>query len=586
MKHIAVDFETSWTKERSIGTHGTFGYLAHPDTKIFMVAIYGDGISYVGEPEGAPWDEIRGNCVIAHNYTFEQAVFRECERRGIIKEPLNETGFCTADLSAYLQVPRNLLGAARELLGVALDKTTRDKFKGKDFDTLPQEVQIEIANYALMDAKACYCIWREFHHLWPEHERRLSDHTRLMGQRGVGLDIEAVRSGIRHLKEVLWEVEKGIPWSGDAPIMSLPAMRDACRKASIPAPESTAKNDESFQVWSQTYADRVPFVAAVARYRSVNRTLAVLEAMEARHNKGSLQFGLKYYGAHTGRWSGDSGYNIQNQKKGEVEGVNLRQCLIARPGKKLVVADYSQIEARVSLFYAQDTERLELVRQGMCLYEAAARRSLGYNLNIPLKEAAKKDPKYADLRQFSKARELSLGFGVGKEKFRAYAKTVAGIDLTAEEAEKAVKDWRASNPNFPKLWSRLEQGMRLSRKDPYFEVELPSGRFLRYFDVANMDGLTARVERGGTRLHFYGAKIFENIVQATARCLFAEAILRIENAGFPVVFHCHDEIVVEVPEEGAGQSQKEIERLMCITPAWAEGLPVGVESQLSDRYEK
>jgi hypothetical protein len=586
MKHIAVDFETSWTKERSIGTHGTFGYLAHPETKIFMVAIYGEGISYVGEPEGAPWDEIRGNCVIAHNYTFEQAVFRECERRGIIKEPLNETGFCTADLSAYLQVPRNLLGAARELLGVALDKTTRDKFKGKDFDTLPQEVQLEIANYALMDAKACYLIWRQYHHLWPEHERRLSDHTRMMGQRGVGLDVEAVCGGIRHLKEVLWAVEKEIPWSADSPIMSLPAMRNACRKAGIPAPESTAKNDESFQVWSQTYADQVPFVASVARYRSVNRTLAVLEAMNARNNNGSLQFGLKYYGAHTGRWSGDSGYNIQNQKKGEVEGVNLRQCLVARPGKKLVVADYSQIEARVSLFYAQDKGRLELVRQGMCLYEAAARRSLGYNLDIPLKEAAKKNPKYADLRQFSKARELSLGFGVGAVKFRAYAKTVAGINLTAEEAEKAVKDWRASNPNFPKLWSKLEQGMRNSRKDPYFEVELPSGRCLRYFDVANMDGLTARVERGGPRLHFYGAKIFENIVQATARCLFAEAILRIENAGLPVVFHCHDEIAVEVPEEGAGQFQKEIERLMCITPAWAEGLPVGVESQLSDRYEK
>jgi len=585
MKPIAVDFETSWTKDRSIGTHGTFNYLSHPETKIFMVAIYGDGVSYVGEPEDAPWDEVRGNLVIAHNYTFEHAVFRECERRGIIKEPLNETGFCTADMSAYLQAPRNLLGAARELLGVSLDKTTRDKFKGKDFDTLPIDIQLEISNYALMDAKACFHLYKRYHHLWPEHEQKLSDHTRLMGRRGVGLDVDAVRNGIQHLKQVLWEVEKQIPWSSEAPIMSIPAMHAACRKANIPAPESTAKNNESFQVWSQEYADKVPFVASLARYRSVNRTLAVLEAMEARQKDGSLQFGLKYYGAHTGRWSGDSGYNIQNQKKGEVEGINLRQCLIARPGKKLVVADYSQIEARVSLFYAQDHERLEMVRNGMCLYEAAARRSLGYDLPIPLKEAAKKDPKWGDLRQFSKARELSLGFGVGKDKFRSYAKTVAGIDLTSEEAEKAVREWRASNPAFPKLWSKLEQGMRMSRNDT-FELELPSGRVLRYFEVANMNGLTAKTERGGIRLHFYGAKIFENLVQATARCLFAEAILRIESAGFPVVFHCHDEIVVEVPEEDAGQSQKEIERLMCITPEWASTLPVGVESQLSDRYEK
>ena len=177
MKTYAVDFETTWTKDRSIGTHGVFQYLAHPETKIFMVAIYGEDLSYVGEPEDAPWEQLRGQHIVAHNYSFEHAVLRECERRGIIKEPLNEIGSCTADMSAYLQAPRNLLGAARELLGVALDKTTRDKFKGKNFEDLPAEVQKEIRDYALMDAKACFWLWKKYHHYWPEFERQLSEHT-------------------------------------------------------------------------------------------------------------------------------------------------------------------------------------------------------------------------------------------------------------------------------------------------------------------------------------------------------------------------------------------------------------------------
>lgn len=531
MKHIAVDFETSWTKDRSIGTHGTFGYLAHPETKIFMVAIYGEGISYVGEPEGAPWDEIRGNCVIAHNYTFEQAVFRECERRGIIKEPLNETGFCTADLSAYLQVPRNLLGAARELLGVALDKTTRDKFKGKDFDTLPQEVQLEIANYALMDAKACYLIWRQYHHLWPEHERRLSDHTRLMGGRGIGLDIEQVEKGIRHYKEVLWGLEKLIPWAGQDKIMSPPALKNACRKAGIPAPESTAKDDEQFQVWADAYADKVPFVAAVSKYRSVNRSLAVLEAMKVRYNGSRMQYGLKYCGAvPTFRWAGDSGLNVQNLSRDPVEGFHSRRMLIPGPGKKFVSADMSQIEPRVSLYLTGDHKQIELIRGGMCVYEAHARQTLGYNQSIPLKEAAKKDEAMNELRQFCKARVLGLSYGQFAKGFQAYAKTF-GIDLTLEQARDQVNQFKGANPLLADFWAQLEQGARMSKGDTY-SIELPSGRTMKYFDMSVTRGkhgpeYHARPVKGEHMTYYTYGKFHNNCLSGDTEVLTETGWIRL-----------------------------------------------------------
>jgi DNA polymerase I-like protein with 3'-5' exonuclease and polymerase domains len=407
---IALDTETTWTKDRGIGTHGVHAYVRHPETECFLVSLFDadTGLSFVGDPKDAPWEQLRGQNICCHNYSFDSAVLRELERRKVIPFPLEEKGFCTANLVAYLQAPRSLLGSSAELLGIGLDKTNRDKFKGKDYRTLPQTVKWEIAEYALKDAKACWLLWKKFGHLMPDVERRLSAHTTLMGDRGIALDIDGVEAGIRHYKEILWGLEKLIPWAKTAPIMSLPQMRAACVKAGIPAPESTAKNDESFQVWADQYAVRVPFVAALSKYRSVNRALSVLEAMRIRHVDDRLRYGLKYYGAvPTGRWAGDSGLNMQNFTRDAVEGVDIRQMLVAAPGKKFVSADLSQIEPRVSLLITGDHKQLDLVRNGMCVYEAHARQTLGYDLPIPMKDAAKKDDAIAKMRQFAKARCLS-----------------------------------------------------------------------------------------------------------------------------------------------------------------------------------
>jgi DNA polymerase I-like protein with 3'-5' exonuclease and polymerase domains len=899
MKPIAVDFETSWTKDRSIGTHGTFNYLSHPETKIFMVAIYGDGVSYVGEPEDAPWDEVRGNLVIAHNYTFEHAVFRECERRGIIKEPLNETGFCTADMSAYLQAPRNLLGAARELLGVSLDKTTRDKFKGKDFDTLPIDIQLEISNYALMDAKACFHLFKRYHHLWPEHEQKLSDHTRLMGRRGINLDIERLEQGIRHYKEVLWGLEKLIPWSGEEKLLSPIALKNACRKAGIPAPESTAKNDESFQVWADEYSSKVPFVAAVSKYRSVNRSLEVLEAMKIRLVGERMQYGLKYCGAvPTFRWSGDSGLNCvtgdhevltkegwvridqwnpdqeiaqwdmdgsisfvkaaakiqqlytgkmihvetnsisllatqdhrvvsqswkgdwgvlkansfltqrlsipvagklsqegddfwtpnkvklmvaltadgcitkkgrggisfgfrrqrkidrlllllkeegisfiqkdyfskgkkvtrfyipvadvpswwkkgfgswilrlssenlqtfldeivhwdgytnqrsntlalstrieseavwvmtaahllglntayanyprqakpmwfmylrkssgpkevrpshcreteeinvpvfcptvpssfwltrrkgkihvtgncQNLPRNEVEGINIRHMLVPAPGKKFISADMSQIEPRVSLYLTGDKDQLDLIRNGMCVYEAHGRQTLGYDLPISMKEAAKTDDKYNELRQFCKARILGLSYGQFAKGFQAYAKTF-GLELSLEEARDQVNQFKKANPKLANFWTQLEQGAKFSKNETY-EIDLPSGRSMKYFDMRVTRGkygaeFHARSVQGEAMTYYSFGKWHNNVCQGTARDVLGEAILRIENQiGLPIVLHVHDEVLVEVDEADAKDAQIEVARAMATSPDWMPGIPLTSDCKIFDRYEK
>jgi DNA polymerase I-like protein with 3'-5' exonuclease and polymerase domains len=591
---IALDTETTWTKDRSIGTHGVHAYVRHPDTECFMVSLYDGekGLAFVGHPKDAPWDRVRGQEICCHNYAFDAAVLRELERRKVIPFPLEEKGFCTANLAAYIQAPRSLLGASAELLKVGLDKTTRDKFKGKDFHTLPNPVKVEIANYALQDAKACWLLWKRFAHLQPEIERRLSDHTTMMGARGIALDLDGVEAGIRHYKEVLWGLEKLIPWADTAPVMSLPQMRSACLKAGIPAPESTAKNDENFQVWADQYAAKVPFVAAIAKYRSVNRSLSVLEAMQARYLDGRLRYGLKYFGAvPTGRWSGDSGLNMQNLPREAVEGVDIRNLLIAGPGKKFISADLSQIEPRVSLMVTGDTEQLDLIRGGMCVYEAHARQTLNYDLSESLKDAAKKDDSYAKMRQFSKARCLGLQYGQWGAGFQTYAKTF-GIELTLDEAKQQVRQFREANPKLVAFWNQLETGMRMSRGDT-FSIDLPSWRTLRYFDVAvtrNEKGFPdyrARPVRGESPTYYTFGKIFNNVIQGTSRDVLAEAVLAIEyELGLPVVLTVHDEVLVEADAADAADAQKEVSRIMARPPAWMPDLPLASDCFVSDRYEK
>jgi DNA polymerase len=274
--------------------------------------------------------------------------------------------------------------------------------------------------------------------------------------------------------------------------------------------------------------------------------------------------------------------------------VDLRGAIIPAPGKKFIVADLKQIEARVSLWYAEDWGQLELLRQGMDVYEAHARQTMGYSRPEKLADYVKSDDcpeKDRMLRQISKARVLGLGFGMGNVRLRDYAKAQLGVILTPSESKRIVDDFRAANPGIVAMWKRLDSAMRLhahrnarTNTNEPFEIELPSWRSLSYFDVNGSDeGIRARDEMNGTVTHWFGGKLAENVVQATARDVLAEAILRIEAAGHSVVLHVHDEVVVECDPS---VTDEQLHELMTVTPAWAPGLPVDSSVESADRYFK
>lgn len=350
---------------------------------------------------------------------------------------------------------------------------------------------------------------------------------------------------------------------------------------------------------------------------------------------------------NTGRWSGDSGLNMQNLRKDPlffddrgwlisdltrlkeisssptlppyvVDVLDIRSLFIARPGKKLIVSDLSQIEPRVLAYLVGDQKMLDLMRAGQSPYEAHARVTMGFTG----KNMKKEDKEgYA----LAKARVLGLGYQCGFEKFIVVAQVMAGIDITVNDpkevqavngtgepcfdregqpimvsgygytARKIVKDYRESNPGVVALWGSLDAAFKDSVGGD-FEMELPSGRKMMYREVRSeyrpvmeKDGkmrrkkvFTAMV--GDRRTVLYGGLLTENVVQATARDVFGEHLLQLDHApDIEVLFSVHDEAVNEVEQS---VSAKDVEGIMSRCPEWLRGCPIAAEAAELPHYKK
>lgn len=590
---IGVDFETYYDKEVSITVQGSYNYCRHPKFDAYMISIVDDqGNKWAGRPEEFDYASIckPGDIWVSHNKSFDKTVYEALVQNGKLPSVFPEEWHCSADLTAFLGFPRALDNASKFLLDEIPDKSTRDKMQGKKWEEMTPEFQKEVLEYATEDSRLCRDIFAKCGKHWPEIERKYSDHTVTMGNRGVPVNGDKIRDGIAKLKEQIWEAENEIPWKWDKDKtpLSPKALAKQCREIGIEAPKSLAMDSSECAEWEDKYGQKYSWVKAMRVWRRCNMIAKKLSAMEARikyDDPGWMAYNQLYGGAHTLRDSGSGGVNMQNLPRAEMFGVCIREMITAPPGFKLVVADYGQIEARVTAWLAGDSDLLELVRQGVDIYEAHARATMGYKNSDKLKNV---DP---DMRQLAKARVLSLGFGCGANKFRQMAKTMYNLEIGETEAKRTVREYRKTTP-VPKLWKQLERDI-WDNNDSTYDIELPSGRKLRYRGVKRRGDeysqvLTVAVPKGRNFIHTktWGGKLTENLVQATARDLFVEGVLRIEEAGIPVIMRVHDEVVCLVPEESAAEAAREIEHLMTIVPPWAEGLPVSAEAEIMDCYTK
>jgi DNA polymerase len=186
---------------------------------------------------------------------------------------------------------------------------------------------------------------------------------------------------------------------------------------------------------------------------------------------------------------------------------------------------------------------------------------------------------------------LGLVYGQWGRGFQVYAKTF-GIDLTLEEAQAQVAQYHKANPKLIAFWDKLEQCLKVSRGST-FELELPSSRKIRLFDVAvtrNEKGFPdyrAKPVRGESPTYYTRGKLHNLCVQGSARDVLGEAVLAIEyELGLPVVLTVHDEVLVEVDAADAEDARTEVSRIMARPPEWMPDLPLASDCFVSDRYEK
>jgi DNA polymerase len=346
--------------------------------------------------------------------------------------------------------------------------------------------------------------------------------------------------------------------------------------------------------------------------------------------------GLLYHGAGTGRWSG-AGLQPHNFPRGNIKDMegawevlkskdipliemlygdvmeclsySLRGMIIPRKGRKLYVADYAAIEARVIFWLADDQEALGIFHRGECIYCEMASDIYGR----PIIKGVD-----IDERQMGKQAVLGLGYQMGAPKF---VDTVAkyGTHIELEFSQVIVDKYRQKFWRIKQMWNDQEAAAIAATKTPgrvvkcgkvqwcvvdhgLFKVlhcKLPSGRMLSYIDPLTVkrptpwgsakDALTFMgvdpYSKKWRRQDTYGGMIVENITQAVARDLMAEAMLRAHDGeDYDVVLSVHDELIAEGdPETG---DVKEFEHLMAELPAWAEGCPVAAEGWSGYRYKK
>lgn len=582
--NVAIDFESFYSKEITVADMGAWHYAKATD--IYMVSMYSDyGLAYVGSPAKAPWLDVGGVNWIMHNAAFDLTLFECLKEKGIIPKIGPEYVYDTADLSAFLGFPRSLAEASKYLLGTEMSKATRDNMKGRHWKDMPSDFKMEVAAYALGDAKNTLEIFKKHGHLMPAHEWEISRMTREMGMRGVPVNIDKLNAAKESLLSEVEKTKALLPWVGTShlPPLSLQAIRNQCEAEGIWAPDSFSEKEVQAQKWEEEFADKYPWVQGVRAFRKSNKHLKAVETMISRTRpNGRMGYELKFFGATTGRDSGGGGWNAQNLPKGEIAGVELRKLIVAPPGKTLVVADLAQIESRVILYLARDFETLDILKTGIDIYEAHARATMGYNDPRPLKEVDNK------LRQLSKARVLGLGFGCGAEKFKTVAKIMAGLDITDEESARIVREYRASNPKIVALWGTLDTAIKSSYNED-MELSLPSGRTLTYRKVARegRDSSCLLPKNGKMlRTKVYGGLLAENITQATARDIFMHQCRKIEGAGYEIIMRVHDEVVVLVDEDKAEQAKTDIEQMLTEPPEWCRKLPLGAEANITPVYCK
>lgn len=641
MKNLSIDIETY--SSENLTKCGVYHYAESADFEVLLFGYAVDGgeaqvvdlacgevipphiLSALTDPYVTKW---------AFNAQFE----RVCLSR-FLGTPLQPEGWhCTMVWAATLGLPLSLEGVGA-VLGLEKQKLKegRDLIRyfcapkrqkdGSFVRHLPADAPDKWAQFKVYnqrDVEAEVAIqrrlaknpvrpqeWRNYH-----LDQRIND-------RGILLDMELVRSAIacdNQFKETHLEQAKLVTGldNPNSPVQ----LKGWLAEQGVEAESLSKTNVRNLLVQSEGDVQEALALRLELAKSSVKKYTAMEKAVcRDGRARGLIQF----YGApRTGRYAGRL-IQVQNLpqnhlpdlvparqlvRSGDFTAVDalydsvplvlselIRTAFIPKPGCRFFVADFSAIEARVIAWLAGERWRQQVFLDGGDIYCASAEQMF----HVPVR----KHGPNAHLRQKGKIAELALGYGGSVGALKAMGALDMG--LPEEELQPLVDSWRSANPCIVALWWAVDRAVKEAVRDltvssthdilfryerGYLFITLPSGRELAYVKPRigenRFGGESVTYEGTGStkkwdRLESYGPKFVENIVQATARDILAEAMLRLEVRGYRIVMHVHDEVVIEAPD---GTSLEEICALMGQTPRWAGGLVLRADGYICDFYRK
>ena len=643
MRTLSIDIETYSSVD--LAKSGVYRYAEAPDFEILLFGYSVDAgpVQVVDFACGEKIPKEIQQAILDNNVTkwaFNAQFERICLSKyfGIHLAP--DSWRCTMVWSAYLGLPLSLEGAAI-VTGADKKKLTKGKELIRYFSVpckptvtnggrtrnLPEhapEKWNSFKAYNLRDVEVELSIQEKLQKFpMPEEEWNNYILDQQINDRGIQLDLELVKKAIQCDEKVREELTSRLKELTDLDNPnSVVQMKSWLSENGL---ETDSLDKASVKALLKEAPDNLSEVLELRQLLAKSSVKKYTAMENAVCTDGRARGLLQFYGANrTGRFAGRL-IQVQNLPQNHLSDLEqarrlvrgghfdaleilydsipgvlselIRTAFVPKKGYKFIVADFSAIEARVIAWLAGETWRNEVFATHGKIYEASASQMF----KVPLEEVTKGSP----LRQKGKIAELALGYGGSVGALKAMGALDMG--LTEEELKPLVYAWRNANPNIVRLWLDVDRAVkeavtercrtethriRFEYRSGMLLIWLPSGRQLTYVkpriginsfgsEAVTYEGVGAT--KKWERIESYGPKFVENIVQAISRDILCCAMRKLNEKGFDIVMHVHDEVVLEVPLE---VTVTDICTLMNQTPTWAQGLLLRADGYECNFYKK
>lgn len=595
---LTVDFETYYDKDYSLSKVTTEEYVRSD-----LFEVIGVSVKVNEDPpqwfsgthqQTAQWlgqFDWGNSLVLAHNTMFDSAIISW--RFGII--PL---GWLDTMSMAQAVVPATQSKSLANLAvyyEVGVKGTEVINALGKRrIDFTPQELA-RYGDYCVNDTELTYTLFNKLLDGFPQQELKLIDLTiRMFAEPVLEVDTEML---VEHLTSIRNFKDKLLDASGldTDTLMSNNKFADWLRSRGVEPPmkisPATGRDTLAFSKTDKNFLalqdhEDVIIQTAVAARLGVKSTLEETrtERFIGIGSRGKLPVPLKYYAAHTGRWGGSDSLNLQNLPS-RTGSSALKKSIVAPQGFVIIDADSAQIEARMLAWLSGQNDLVEQFAVGEDVYRIMA--SAIYNKDVS--DITK------DERFIGKTVVLGCGYGMGAEKFKNML-SLQKIAMEKSEAERIIRIYREKNFKIKQLWGEGQNALRFilqKRNAPIGQHDvvrvmnggllLPSGITMLYNNLRqDEDGFQYDAKKNET-VRIYGGKVVENIVQALARIVIGQQMLKIAER-YRVVLTVHDAVACIAPETEVLEAKRYVEECMRLAPEWATGLPLNCESGYGRSY--